>query len=125
MKRFALPLMLVFASSCATGNTIKDGAKAGGKISLRCAEDTIKSKAADIFPAVLAILTSPSKTWKDQADMYAAAYTKEVAICAARAALEKITAPVQSEPNPQDPEAVKREATARVREMELEAGVSN
>lgn len=123
MERFALALM--FVSACATGNAIKDGAVAGGKISLECAKDEITSKASQILPAILAILSSPSDTWKDQADMYAAKYTKNVTICAARTALEKLTAPVQSEGLAPDPEAVKRTARARVRELELEAGVSN
>lgn len=124
MKKFSIVLSLLLCS-CATGNTIKDGAKAGGSITVHCAEDSITSKASQIVPAILAILTSPSNTWKDQADMYAAAYTKEVTICAARTALEKLTAPVQSEGLVADPAAVKRTATARLRELEIENGVSS
>jgi hypothetical protein len=120
LLRIALIATLV---SCATGNAIKDGAKAGGKIALNCAEEGITSKASQIVPAILAILMSPSDTWKDQADMYAAKYTKDVTICAARTALDKLTAPVQSEALASDPEAVKRTATARVRSLEIEANV--
>lgn len=121
MKNLVLALSLL--SSCATGSAIKDGATAGGKIALHCAEDSIVSKASQIVPAILAILTSSSTTWKDQADMYAAAYTKEVTICAARNALEKLTAPVQSEGLAVDPEAVKKTAAARLRELEIESNV--
>lgn len=121
MKKLIVALALL--SSCATGNAIKDGAKAGGKIALHCAEDSIVSKASQIFPAILAILASPGDTWKDQADMYAAKYTQEVTICAARTALEKLTAPVQSEGLVADPAAVKKTVTARLRELELEANV--
>lgn len=121
MKKLIIALALLPA--CATGNAIKDGAKAGAKIALHCAEDSIISKAVQIVPAILAILSSPGNTWKSQADMYGATYTKEVTICAARTAIEKLTAPVQSEGPPADPEAVKRTATARLRELELEANV--
>lgn len=121
MKKLVIAIALL--SSCATGNLIKDGVKAGGKIALHCAEDSIISKASQIFPAILAIMTSPGDTWKDQADMYAAKYTEEVTICAARTALEKLTSPVQSEGLVADPEVVKKTATARLRELELEANV--
>lgn len=123
MKKLSLIAIVLSIMSCATGNAIKDGATAGGKITLHCAEDSIVSKASQIFPAILAILASPGDTWKDQADMYAAKYTQEVTICAARTALEKLTSPVQSEALASDPAAVKRTATARLRELELEAGV--
>lgn len=123
MKTLLRFVVIATLASCATGNAIKDGAKAGGKIALDCGKNEIVSKASQIVPAILAILMSPSDTWKDQADMYAAAYTKDVTICAARTALDKLTNPVQSEALATDPEAVKRTATARVRALELEANV--
>lgn len=121
MKKLSIVLALAL-TSCATGNAIKDGAKAGGKIVLDCGKEEITSKASQIVPAILAILTSPTNTWKDQADMYAAAYTKDVTICAARTALDKLTNPVQSEALASNPEDVKKTATARLRTLELESG---
>lgn len=122
MKKLSI-ILAIALTSCATGNAIKDGAKAGGKIVLDCGKSEITSRASQIVPAILAILMSPSNTWKDQADMYAAAYTKDVTICAARTALDKLTNPVQSEAVATDPEEVKRTATARVRALEIEANV--
>lgn len=121
MKKISIVLAL-FLSSCAATKEVAKTAIDNGKV---CAEDPIVTKAGQILPAILAILTMPSNTWKDQAELYAKAYGKDVAICAARTALEKIVAPVQSEALPADPEAVKRTATARVRELELEAGYEN
>lgn len=123
LLHIVLATIITLVSSCATGNAIKDGVKAGGKIALNCGEDEVTSKASQIVPAILAILMSSSNTWKDQADMYAAKYTKDVTICAARTALDKLTAPVQSEGLVADSEAVKRTATARLRTLELEANV--
>ncbi len=121
MKK-VLVILALSMFSCATGNSIKDGAKAGGKIALNCAKDTIIEAASQIVPAILAILKTPGKSWKEQADLFAAAYTKEVTICAARNALEQLTAPVQAEAVAVDPETMKTMVTARVRELELEAG---
>lgn len=118
MKRLIITLALL-TSACATTKEIVKTLADIGKI---CAEDGIISKASQIVPAFLAFLTMPSDSWKDQAGMYAKAYGKDVAICAARNALEKLTAPVQSEGLAADPEEIKRTATARVRTLELEAG---
>lgn len=122
MKRFGILLALVCSCATTTGTTIANGVKAGGNIAETCAKDEIKSNASQIVPAILAILASSSSTWKDQVDMYAAKYTVDVAICAARTAVDKLTAPVQSEGLVADPTAVKRTAVARERELELEAG---
>lgn len=121
MKKLSL-ILAIALTSCATGNAIKDGVKAGGKIALECGKEEITSKASQIVPAILAILTSPTNTWKDQADMYVAAYTKDVTICAARTALDKLTNPVQSEELASNPEEVKKTAMARLRVLELESG---
>jgi hypothetical protein len=123
VKKISIVLALLIVSGC--GSTTKAVATAAVDIGKTCAEEPIISKASQILPAILAILTTPSNTWKDQAQLYVKAYGQDVAVCAARTALDKLTAPVQSEANPTDPEAVKRTATARVREMELEAGYSN
>lgn len=120
MKKISITLALLL-SSCATGTTLKEGAVAGGKVVANCAKESVVSKASQIFPAILAILASPGDTWKEQVDMYGVKYSQEVALCAARAAVDKLTTPVQSEALAADPEAVKRTATTRLRQLELEA----
>jgi hypothetical protein len=118
-------LILVIAMSaisCA-GSTLGTGVKTGGKIALQCGEESLKARASTILPSILAILAMASDEWKKQADMYVANYGKDVTICAARTALDKLTAPVQSEGLVADPEVIKKTATARLRAMEIEANV--
>jgi hypothetical protein len=124
MKKIGIILSLLCSCATTTGTTIKNGAKAGASIAETCAKDEVKSVASQIFPAVLAILSSPSDTWKDQMDMYATKYTVDVAVCAAKSAVAKLTAPVQSEGLVANPETLKNTAVVRERELELEAGYS-
>ncbi len=120
MKKFSLIVM--FLASCAT---TKSTLKSGGKISLQCAEDSLASRASTILPSILAILSMSSDDWRRQAEMYAENYGKDVVICAARTAIDKLTAPVQSEALAVDLEAAKKIATARLRSLELEGGYAS
>lgn len=117
-----LSIIIVILASCAT---TKDTLKSGGKIALQCGEDSLKSRASTILPSILAILSMSSDDWSKQADMYIENYGKDVVVCAARTAIDKLTSPVQSEALAVDLEAAKRVATARLRSLEIENGYSS
>lgn len=123
MKKLSIILTLVLAldASCATGSALENGLKTAGKAALDCAESELAAKASEIEPALEAILKTPSKTWEKQADMYGAAFTTDVEICAARTAAQKITSPVQSEAVAQDPAELSKTVTARLRTLEIKA----
>jgi hypothetical protein len=117
VKKIILLITLVACSGTTKG--VKDGAKA----TLSCVEESLLSKASQLVPTFVGILTGNTTTWKQQAKVLGKEFGKDAAVCAARTALEKITNPVQASPE-EDPEEIKKKAVARVRELEIEEGYS-
>lgn len=122
MKKIWITVMLL--TSCVS-STPKDVLKSGGKIVLECGEENLRARASTILPSILAILSMSSDDWRKQAEMYVENYGKDVVICAARTALDKLTAPVQSEALAVDVEATKKIATVRLRTLEIENGYTS
>jgi len=118
MRHFII--VALFLSGCASAQKAETVVK---QTAIDCSKEALKEAASQLVPAFLGILTADITNWKQQAVALGKEFGHDVATCAARIALTKIVSPVQSEPNPQDPEAIKRTATARVRTFEIEEGI--
>lgn len=118
MKHFLV--LVLFLSGCASAQKAETAVK---QTVVDCSKEALKEAASQLVPAFLGILTADITNWKQQAVVLGKEFGTDVATCAARVALSKIVSPVQSEPNPQDPETIKRTATARVRTFEIETNL--
>lgn len=120
MKTYILALALVLTSSC---SWLKSDGKPTAKAALNCLEDSLAAKSRELVPTFVGILAGDTQTWKEQAKTLGKQFGFDAATCAARVAVQKITEPVQSSPE-EDPELIKRNAVARLRAFEIEAGYS-
>lgn len=116
MKKLVLVLVLLCGCSWFSKNTTAEGKKI-----FDCAEQSLMTKARNLLPTVVGLLTGGTENWKEQAKVLGKEFGRDALACATRVAIEKIESPVQSEPQ-LDPEQVKKDSVARARALMIEEG---
>lgn len=115
----ALALVLLVSSQASCSWWQKNGGDVK-KAAISCAKESVQSSAGGLMNTMVGILTGASEdSWRKQTASLAKSFGQDAVACATRLAMEKITNPVQSEP---DPEVLKATATARARALEVENG---